>query len=66
MCCVEVEHDTEAGECRLGSLPGRRPFSGVTAVVDYCTHSHKDINNMLGGCTAVRQCIIVIVIYMVQ
>jgi len=50
-----VEYDSVAGNCRLGSSPSaqRRPFSGVTAVLDYCTHSHKDISNMHAGCTAV-------------
>jgi len=54
--CVQVKQDSVAGDCRLGSSPPGRPFSGVTAVLDYSTHSHKDVNNMLGGCTAVRPC----------
>jgi len=41
-----------AAECRIGS--GKfRPFSGITCVCDFCAHSHKDTNNMVGGATAV-------------
>ena len=55
LSCAQVEYDSVAGDCRLGTPPLCRPFSGVTAVLDYCTHSHKDVNNMPGGCTAVRR-----------
>jgi len=41
-----------AGGCRIGTKPGR-PFSGITTVCDFCAHSHKDNNNMIGGCTVV-------------
>lgn len=44
--------ESVASSCRLGYKPGR-PWSGVTAVVDFCTHSHKDFNNMNNGCTTV-------------
>jgi len=53
LCCVQVGYDSVAGECRLGTSPPGRPFSSMTAVLDYSTHSHKDVNNMHGGCTAV-------------
>ena len=41
-----------AEDCRIGT-EGSRPFSGITTVLDYCAHSHRDSNNMIGGCTVV-------------
>ena len=38
--------------CRIGSGLDR-PYSGVTAVVDFSAHSHKDKNNMIGGTTTI-------------
>ena len=42
-----------AEDCRIGSGRVGKPFSGVTVVSDFCAHQHKDINNMVGGCTVV-------------
>ena len=45
---------SEASSCRLGSgPPSTKPFSGMTAVLDYSAHPHKDVNNVEGGVTAV-------------
>merc|ERR1719341_490747 len=43
-----------AGNCRIGDeRKTGRPFSGITTVCDFCAHSHKDSNNMVGGATAI-------------
>jgi methylcytosine dioxygenase len=42
--------------CRIGKRPDlKRPFCGVTGVVDFCAHSHYDRNNILAGCTVVSK-----------
>ena len=44
--------DNIATDFRIGA-PGNQIFSGFTCVRDFCAHAHKDINNIVGGATAV-------------
>ena len=45
--------ETEGSSCRIGKSSDGHPYSGVTVVMDYSCHPHKDVNYMEGGSTSI-------------
>ena len=51
---AEEKDDTEKQiKCRIGTYENGNPFSGITAVSDFCAHAHRDNNNLINGTTAI-------------
>ena len=48
----QILHEHEGLECSLGNK-SERPFTGVTACLNFSAHIHKDVFDLLNGCSVI-------------